>query len=291
MGFAHDYLAQLQAFGARQPLPRVRALHLPPLPRAGDSDNANRGEFCAIELDDGSIGLSYVLFDEARALLGGKGGAAAQGLALDVAGMPALDVARAYADAAPTAGARRAIGLAAANALTRCLYDRAGYRAPDSPGSLGGLSAVAGSAVGMIGLFPPLVPPLLAAGVRLTVIELNPALIGEREGYRVTADAQALSGCDEVVSTATLLLNDTLERMLPLCSSARTVAMVGPSAGCLPDALFARGVTALGGSWIEDGPGFLDALRHGAPRGRSARKCHIDRAHYPGLQALLARLR
>ena len=37
-------------------LPRVRALHLPPLPWNGRKD----GEFAALELDDGSLGLSYV---------------------------------------------------------------------------------------------------------------------------------------------------------------------------------------------------------------------------------------
>jgi uncharacterized protein (DUF4213/DUF364 family) len=54
----------------------------------------------------------------------------------------------------------------------------------------------------------------------------------------------------KVVSTSTLLLNDTLDRMLGHCRNARWFAMVGPGAGCLPDALFARGVTLLGGSWI-----------------------------------------
>jgi hypothetical protein len=58
-----------------------------------------------------------------------------------------------------------------------------------------------------------------------------------------------------VVSTSTLLLNDTLDRMLGHCRNARWFAMVGPSAGCLPDALFARGVTLIGGNWIDDGAG------------------------------------
>ncbi|MBE0555417.1 MAG: hypothetical protein IH625_17185, partial [Rhodobacteraceae bacterium] len=56
MSFAAEYLAQLEAFAALGPLPRVRALHLPPGRYAQD----NRGEFCALELEDGSIGLSYV---------------------------------------------------------------------------------------------------------------------------------------------------------------------------------------------------------------------------------------
>ena len=62
MSFATEYLAQLEAFAALGPLPRVRALHLPP----GRFAQYNRGEFCALELEDGSIGLSYVLLDDTR---------------------------------------------------------------------------------------------------------------------------------------------------------------------------------------------------------------------------------
>ena len=54
-GYVHETLALLEAFGAAmraagRPLPRVRALHLPPRPTPGDL----RGEFCALQLEDGA---------------------------------------------------------------------------------------------------------------------------------------------------------------------------------------------------------------------------------------------
>ena len=45
MSFADEYLTQLERFASRVPLPRVRALHLPPQV-APDADN--KGEFGAI---------------------------------------------------------------------------------------------------------------------------------------------------------------------------------------------------------------------------------------------------
>ena len=57
MSFATDCLAQLERLAAAHRLPRVRALHLPPDLPPGQP----RGEFCALELQDGSLGLSYVL--------------------------------------------------------------------------------------------------------------------------------------------------------------------------------------------------------------------------------------
>jgi uncharacterized protein (DUF4213/DUF364 family) len=77
--------------------------------------------------------------------------------------------------------------------------------------------------------------------------------------------------------------------MLACCRNARWFAMVGPSAGCLPDALFARGVTLLGGSWIIDRKGFLDALKRGESRSEYSDKFALTRDDYPGFDALLDR--
>src|SRR5450759_4741598 len=115
MSFAEEYIAQLERFAARSALPRVHALHLPPryVPGVG-----NQGEFCALELDDGSLGLAFVLLgdtlEQLRAERDGYG----------LAGVDALAMARRYAQGA---GIARTLGFAAANSLTRCLFDRAAY--------------------------------------------------------------------------------------------------------------------------------------------------------------------
>lgn len=276
MSFADDYLTQLERFAARSPLPRIRALHLPPLQPNTD----DRGEFCALELEDGSLGLSYVLLDDTLAHLHARADLAG------LAGTDALELARRYAG---SNGLDRTIGFAAANALTRCLYTRAAFCPDTSTDSIGELTPVAGEHIGMIGLFRPLLGRILAAGARLTVVELRAELAGERDGYRVTTDPAALAGCSKVVSTSTLLLNDTLDRMLASCRQAHRFAMIGPSAGCLPDALFARGVTFVGGSWVTDPPAFIDALRRGV-RSKHATKFGLTRENYPGFDALLARI-
>jgi len=276
MTFAAEYLAQLEAFASHGPLPRVRALHLPPAQAADDT----KGEFCALELEDGSLGLSYVLFDDTLARLhhGADG--------LGLAGADALAVARRYADADSFG---KTIGFAAANALTRCLFDRAGFRPEDSPDSIGRMNPQPGEQIGMIGLFRPLLKRILESGAQLTVVELKAELAGDAGGYRVTLDADELAACSKVVSTSTLLLNDTLDRMLDCCRNATWFAMVGPSAGCLPDALFARGVTLLGGSWIGDRQGFIAALKSGESRSEFAGKFVLTAQSYPGFDALLAR--
>lgn len=276
MSFAADYLAQLEAFAAQSPLPRVRALHLPPLGRKLD----NKGEFCALELEDGSIGLSYVLLDDTLKRL--RGGSDDFGLG----GADTLELARRYAN---DSDIWKTLGFAAANALSRCLFDRAGFRPAGSADSIGHLNPQAGEHIGMIGYFPPLLGKIIGSGARLTIVELKAELAGEQDGYRVTLDAEQLSDCSKVVSTSTLLLNDTLDRMLACCRNARWFAMIGPGAGCLPDALFTRGVTLLGGSWINDRDGFTAALRRGESLTEFASKFVLTADSYPGFDALLAR--
>ena len=277
MSFSADYLAQLQAFAACGALPRIRALHLPP-PQAPDN---NKGEFCALELEDGSIGLSYVLLDDTLAQL--RSGV--DGLGLD--GADALTVAQRYAD---SAGIAKTVGFAAANALSRCLFDRAGFRPESCADSIGQMNPQPGEQIGMIGHFTPLLGRITQSGARLTVIEMKAHLVGEHDGYRVTLDAEELAHCTKVLSTATLLLNDTLYRMLGYCRNARWFALVGPSAGCLPDALFSRGVTLLGGNWISDREAFIAALTSGASTSPFTYKFALTSDNYPGFAALLRRI-
>ena len=273
MTVADDMLHTLARALAGAPVPRVRALHLPPAPWNGRKD----GEFGALELDDGSLGLSYVLLDRALDEL-------AQGSAQRrLAGADALEIARGWVDGS---GVGRTIGFAAVNALTRHLFDRAGFVPPAAADSIGGLAPQRGEHIGMVGFFPPLVKQVTAGGARLTVLELRADLAGARDGFRITLDARELEGCDKVLMTSTVLLNDTLDEVLAHCRFARALAMIGPGASCLPDPLFRRGVTLLGGTWITDAEGFKRALAGGAPWSAHARKFGLARADYPGIDAL-----
>lgn len=277
MSFATDLIAELERATAGCPIPRVRALHLPP-PEAAASKN---GEFCALELDDGALGLSYVLLGGILPRL------AASDDPHTIVGMDALQLAREFA--APAAGAggdaeiRRTLGFAAANALSRTVMERMGFAPPRALDSIGGIDPQTGDHVGMVGLFTPLLKQVTAAGAQLTVIELNPDYAGHYDGYRVTLDAAALEDCNKVLSTSTILLNHTVDDMLAHCRKAQRIVLIGPSAGCLPEPLFARGVTVVGGSWITDRAGFIDALRGGESWSGFAYKFALGAADWPGL--------
>ena len=271
------YVALAERVAARLGHPRVRALHLPPAQPAAKKD----AEFLAVELEDGSIGFSYVPVGATAPVTRSRPDACA------VAGADAAALARGYAGSDPVA---RAVGFAAINALTQQLFARAGCVPPEAGDSLGELEPAPGEHVGMIGLFPPLIAQVGAAGARLTVLELKQELAGEHEHYRVTLDPADLATCDTVVSTCTVMLNDTLDAVLAACRHARRFAIVGPTAGCFPDPLFARGVDSIGGRRVVDVAGFRDTFLRGEKWGAFAAKYVIARRDYPGVERLLDRV-
>lgn len=273
---AQAFVAIAERIAARLGANPVRGLLLP-APGAAEGKDA---EFCALELEDGSIGLSYLRLGDTHRLLRESGW---DGRA---AGADPLALARGFASPDPAA---RAVGLAAVNALSQSLFRRAGWAPPAAAGSTGALEPSPGEHLGMVGLFARLVPRVVEAGARLTVLELDPALAGAREGWRVTLDPADLAGCDRVMSTSTVLLNCTLDAVLAACRGARAFDLVGPTAGCAPDPLFARGVGSVGGTRVVDLEAFRAALREGGRWGEATAKYTIRREEYPGVEALLAR--
>ena len=277
---------------------RVRRIVLPP--RVDASGKA--GEFCAVQLDCGSVGLAFTLLGDTLAALHASG--------IDPDGIMAADLVRGYGERGPSprplpgeggdgcsqAGAcserftrdsARVLGLAAINALTRRLYDRAAYAPDGSIDSFGSLALTPGDRLGMIGHFTPLIGQARALGIPLTVLELKPELVREEPGLIVTLDAARLASCNKIISTSTLLLNDTFEAVSAVWRTAQAVAIVGPSAGCPPDPLFAAGVSAVGAAWVVDAESFLARVAAGEPWGATSRKVTLTPRHYPGLDALL----
>lgn len=271
-----EYLELVEQAAAALALPPVHALHLPP-----DAATGEHAEFCAVELADGSVGLSYLCVGCGRASL-------REALTQAPPGAVAADVARWYGDDDP---ARRALGFAAVNAISQHVFARAGFAPDTTTSSVGLLEPRDGDHVGMIGLFPRLVPRILATGARLTVAELNPELVRDVGRFRVTLDARELAACNKVISTSTVLLNDTLDDVLAACRGASYFGIVGPGAGCLPDPLFARHVSTVGGARVVSREALAAAIAVGKRLGDGVEKYCIQRVGYPGAAALLSRAR
>jgi uncharacterized protein len=271
---ADEFLSIVDDIDARISLPRVRQVWLP---RLRDTPRKS-GEFGAVILDDGSVGLMFVLLGDTLRAIRDR-------VSPDTAvGMDPVELAQAFKDPDP---ATKALGLGAINAIGQHLIRASGFEVDTETNSLGSLDPQPGDHFGMVGFFPPLVRRLRAQNIDLTVIELKEALVQQAPRFQVTLDPAALGGCNKILCTSTMLLNDSIDPILGYCGQADEVVIIGPGAGFLPDALFARGVDTVGGHQVVDMEGFIARIEGEEKWGSTSRKYCFHRRSYPGYGALL----
>ena len=262
---------------ARLGHPAVTGLYLP----APVADETFRDEFGFVLLADGSVGPFYVSMGELLRELWQRYPDPEL-----VRGDPAT-LLRGFAEEEP---ARRALALGAYNALSAALFYRVGFMPPERAGNAGLDDVPAGGSVGMVGYFRPLVDRLSAQGCSVRVLELSPERVEDKKGVARCSDPSGLIGCDLVLCTASALINDSLEGLLAVLGGRVRIEMIGPSGSGLPDPLFARGVSAVGGSLFGSQAKLIEHLGRGEPWGSVARKYQLDAVDYPGLTRLLEEL-
>ena len=257
--------------------PAVSGLYLP----SPVADETYRDEFGFVFLDDGSVGPFYVSLGELLRRLWRRHPCPA-----DFRG-DAAALLQGFADSDPV---QRALAVGTYNALSASLYRRAGFEPPARDRTAGLGDTAPGDLIGMVGYFSPLLERLTARDCRVLVLEKSPQRITPHPAISATTDPCDLGACQQVLCTASTLVNDTLDGLLDTLAGKMPVTLIGPSGSGLPDALFARGVTAVGGIDFASRDHLLEQLEQAAPWGSAGRKYQLDPSTYPGLKVLLDRL-
>jgi hypothetical protein len=275
MSIANDYLDMIQRIGGLLDIPPVRAIHIAPF----EADPEKSSKFGAMILTDGTVGLTYTALDGALSDLQDR-------TKTDkLVNISPVQIAELYVG---ESGWQRSLGMAAINAVSQFVFKHSGYVLPAMDKTLDMLALQKGDHVGMIGYFPPLVEQVRAQGVPLTVVELNEKWLQRADDFEVTSDLAHLNSCNKVVCTGTVLINQTIDSVMENCGNAEQILIVGPTTGCLPDPLFDRGVTLLGGSIVVDHRKFVQLWAAQEKWRRTTRRYVLRRGEgFPGYQALL----
>jgi uncharacterized protein len=209
-------------------------------------------------------------------------------------GRPAGELAR---EALSGHGIRRAVGIAAVNALADCCWRRRPHPGVTLIAGVDAFDAAEirhGDKVVVVGAFVPFLKELKRRRQSFVVLEQDPATLkaDERPFFRPAAEAaQIVPEADVVLITGSTLVNATREDLLALARAEARVAVVGPTVGMLPDAFLARGADVLGSIRIREPDAFLDLLAEGGSGyhffGRSAEKVVLVRAA-SGVEAKVA---
>jgi uncharacterized protein (DUF4213/DUF364 family) len=275
MSIANDYLDMIQRIGGLLDIPPVRSIHIAPF----EADPEKSSKFGAMILTDGTVGLTYTALDGALSDLQDR-------TKTDrLVNISPVQIAELYAG---ESGWQRSLGMAAINAVSQFVFKHSGCVLPAMDKTLDLLALQKGDQVGMIGYFPPLVEQVRAQGVPLTVVELDEKWLQHADDFEVTSDLAHLTNCNKVVCTGTVLINQTIDSVIENCGNAEQILIVGPTTGCLPDPLFDRGVTLLGGSIVVDHRKFVQLWAAQEKWRRTTRRYVLRRGEgFPGYQALL----
>jgi uncharacterized protein len=196
-------------------------------------------------------------------------------------------VAELAAQASSEHGIRRAVGIAAVNALADCCWQRRPHPGVELRPRVDAFDATdirPGDKVVVVGAFVPFLKELKRRDRSFLVLEQDPATLkpDELPFFRPAELApQILPEADVVLITGSTLVNNTLEQLLALTRRDARVTVVGPTVGMLPDAFLDRGADVLGCVRITEPDAFLDLLAEGGSGyhffGRSAQKIVLVR--------------
>jgi uncharacterized protein (DUF4213/DUF364 family) len=199
-------------------------------------------------------------------------------------GRPALDLAK---EALGDHGIRRAVGIAAMNALADACWRRRPHPGTELRLGIDAFDATEirpGEKVVVVGAFVPFLRELKRRRQPFLVLEKDPATLKPEElpFFRPANEAPTVvPEADVLLITGTTLINDTLEELLRLAKPAARVTMVGPTVSMLPDAFLGRGADILGTVRITAPDEFLEMLAEGGSGyhflGRSAQKVVLVR--------------
>lgn len=266
-----DFRAMAEMIAASVPLPVIAGLFLPPLFKDRQPHDS---EFMALRLSDDSVGISFVMLPEhCRSPY--------ERLRPDTFnGRPPGELAARFGSHDPI---EHMLAMAALNAMCSHIMRSGRVELDTATDSLGLLDIQAGDHIGMVGFFSPLIDRIEACGARLTVIELDDSYRELYPHIRVTLDTAELNGCNKVLCTSTVVYNNTLDYILSHCRADAFISVVGPTAGFLPDPLFARGVDVVGGTLIHDGAAFMCLLAEKKRWTGARRKICFQKKTYRGL--------
>jgi uncharacterized protein (DUF4213/DUF364 family) len=190
------------------------------------------------------------------------------------------------------------IRLATLNALSVPFFED-GHYVVDTRGDLSGIPALfRNRRVCMVGAIIPLLKRLKDMGAtEVTIIDRKKETQEEAEtgyGTFVTPEytAETLGRCETAVFTGAAIANGSIEQLISFVPADAAIAVVGPTAGFVPEPLFRRNTAMVGTVVVTDSDKALEILAEGGGGYRLFGECvrkinllNVDRLRRLGLDS------
>lgn len=243
--------------------------------------------FTGVKLDTGHTGLCATPLKQIPEAVCCPSSAMAMPFPGKVTKMKALRLAQ---EAVEQRGVRRAVGIAALNALAHMASERRGtanHQLLDESDAFAVADVQPHETAVVVGAFGPFLKALRRIGADYYVLEMDPATLKPEEmpHFRpANTYRDIVPKADVVLITGTTLINDTLADLVACARPEARIVLVGPTMPMLPDAFFARPNVIVGTVRVTDPDALLDILAEGGSGyhffGRSADKIvMVPRSH------------
>jgi uncharacterized protein (DUF4213/DUF364 family) len=181
-------------------------------------------------------------------------------------GMKAKDLLKALSSEEPI---KKAVAIATLNALSVSCWElgiTGNYTIEMNKDAQDAIMMPIETSVAVVGAFVPILKTLTQRGGKWWVIEQDSkTLKGEEIKHYVPAkeSEEIIKRANVLIITGVTLANNTLKSILSLARPETEIAVIGPTAGLLPEPLFKRGVSLIGGVWVKKPNELLDVLSAG----------------------------
>ena len=181
-------------------------------------------------------------------------------------GMKAEDALSALSSPEPI---KTAVSIATLNALSATCWEgglKGDYSLKMNMDAQDAVRIPEGSSVAVIGAIVPMLRELKRRGGTWWVIEQDSRTLksDEMEHFIPAEKSQeVIRKANVLIITGVTLINHTLESILEEAQPGAEIAVIGPTASMLPEPLFERGVTVVGGVWVKRADDLLEVLAAG----------------------------
>ncbi|MEW6265251.1 MAG: DUF364 domain-containing protein [Thermodesulfobacteriota bacterium] len=222
--------------------------------------------FTGVKLSNGQAGVCYTPVKEIPSAVCCP---SSVGRVFDPTAIPGTGAAPVLAGLDSAEPLKTATAIAVLNALSATCWDRGltgGYSIKRNLDAQEAVPMPLERSVAVIGAFVPTLRILKRRGGTWWVIEQDPRTLKDDElDHFVPAESSTdiIGRADVLIITGVTLINHTLAGILEAAKPGADIAVMGPTAGFLPEPLFKRGVRVVGGVWVRKADQLLDVLAAG----------------------------
>ncbi|MCD8213651.1 MAG: DUF364 domain-containing protein [Campylobacter sp.] len=216
--------------------------------------------FTGVKLENGACGVSYTPLKSIGQAVCCPTSAGMMPNSGEIAGKSVRYLLK---DLESPAALKKTLAIAALNALGKACIDKARPQIKFNADPFERLEIKQDSFSVIIGALVPYIKFMMKKELDFRILELDKSTLKQNElkFYLPASEAKnVVPRADNVIITATTLINDTLEELLSFKKQEAKAIVVGPTALTLPNALFARGADYVGGVYVRRADELLDVL-------------------------------